>query len=62
MNELKPELRKMQRLGAREDADGIVRHLDSLFSDITEINEELTRRRLKREARQARQDQRNNRR
>lgn len=51
MDEQYAELRRMRKLGAREDADGIVRHLDSLHSDIKEINEELTRRRQRRERR-----------
>ena len=56
------EYHKAQRLRASDDASGIRRHLDDLKETMDGINGELTRRREEKEAREARQNQRGNRR
>jgi len=56
VNEQRENYRNMRRVGATDDARSISEHLNALYHDIEEINEELTRRRQKREADRARRE------
>ena len=49
ISEQRENYRNMRRVGATDDARSISEHLNALYHDIGEINEELTSRREKRE-------------
>lgn len=62
INEQRENYRAMRTVGATDDARSIREHLDALYHDVEEINEELTSRREKREADRARREMRSERR